>query len=239
MSSAEEDAFLARIGIVPRNAVDRAIATRRSLRAFRPEAPPRELVEHLLLLAARAPSGTNMQPWRVHVATGATRARLVAAVQAAHGAGPGDDPPWRYYPESFFEPYLSRRRKVGWDLYALLGIGKGDKARMHAQVGRNFAFFDAPVGMVFTIDARLEVGSWLDHGMFLENLMVAARGHGLDTCPQAAFARYHRAIRSVLPIPEGETVVCGMALGYADMSAPENTLATERAPLADFAAFHD
>ena len=175
MSAAEEDAFLARIGIVPRNAVDRAIATRRSLRAFRPEAPPRELVEHLLLLAARAPSGTNMQPWRVHVATGATRARLVAAVQAAHGAGPGDDPPWRYYPESFFEPYLSRRRKVGWDLYALLGIGKGDKARMHAQVGRNFAFFDAPVGMVFTIDARLEVGSWLDHGMFLENLMVAAR----------------------------------------------------------------
>ena len=86
---------------------------------------------------------------------GATRARLGAAVQAAHDAGPGEDPPWRYYPESFFEPYLSRRRKVGWDLYALLGIGKGDKARMHAQVGRNFAFFGAPVGMVFTIDARL------------------------------------------------------------------------------------
>ncbi|MBM3481377.1 MAG: nitroreductase [Alphaproteobacteria bacterium] len=239
MSIAEEDAFLARIGIAPRNAVDRAIATRRSLRAFLPEAPPRELVEHLLLLAARAPSGTNMQPWRVHVATGAPRARLVAAVQAAHDAGPGDDPPWRYYPESFFEPYLSRRRKVGWDLYGLLGIGKGDKARMHAQVARNFAFFDAPVGMVFTIDARLEVGSWLDHGMFLENLMVAARGHGLDTCPQAAFARYHRAIRSVLPIPEGETVVCGMALGYADMSAPENALATERAPLDGFVAFHE
>ncbi|MBM3481654.1 MAG: nitroreductase [Alphaproteobacteria bacterium] len=239
MSIAEEDAFLARIGIAPRNAVDRAIATRRSLRAFLPEAPPRELVEHLLLLAARAPSGTNMQPWRVHVATGATRDRLVAAVQAAHDAGPGDDPPWRYYPESFFEPYLSRRRKVGWDLYALLGIGKGDKARMHAQVARNFAFFDAPVGMVFTIDARLEVGSWLDHGMFLENLMVAARGHGLDTCPQAAFARYHAAIRSVLPIPEGEVVVCGMALGYADMSAPENTLATERAPLDGFVAFHE
>ena len=151
----------------------------------------------------------------------------------------GDDPPWRYYPESFFEPYLSRRRKVGWDLYALLGIGKGDKARMHAQVGRNFAFFDAPVGMILTIDARLEVGSWLDHGMFMENLMVAARGHGLDTCPQAAFARYHRAIRSVLPIPEGEVVVCGMALGYADMSAPENALATERAPLSAFTTFHD
>ena len=141
MSAAEEDAFLARIGIAPRNEVDRAIATRRSLRRFLPAEPPRELVEHLLLLAARAPSGTNMQPWHVHVASGATRARLVAAVQAAHDAGPGDDPPWRYYPESFFEPYLSRRRKVGWDLYALLGIGKGDKARMHAQVGRNFAFF--------------------------------------------------------------------------------------------------
>lgn len=235
----EESDYLARIGVAPRNEVDRAIATRRSLRAFKPDAVPRELVEHVLRVAARAPSGTNMQPWRVHVCTGGTKARLSAAVLAAHDAPEGQDQPYRYYPQEFFEPYLARRRKVGWDLYGLLGIGRGDKERMHAQHARNFVFFDAPVGMIFTIDRRLEIGSWLDHGMFLENVMIAARGHGLDTCPPAAFARFHRAIRTVLPLAETDTVVCGMALGYAAPDAPENQLVTERAPLADFASFHD
>ena len=230
---------LARTGIVPRNDVDRALATRFSVRRFRPDPPPEDLVGHILRVAQRAPSGTNMQPWHAHVVAGATRARLSAALRAAHEVPSEHRQPYAYYPPEFFEPYLSRRRKVGWDLYGLLGIARGESARMHAQHARNFDFFDAPVGLVFTIDQRLAIGSWLDHGMFLENLMVAARGHGLDTCPQAAFARYHRAIRSVLPIPEGETVVCGMALGYADMSAPENALATERAPLSGFAAFHD
>lgn len=161
--------YLARIGIAPRNAVDHAIATRRSLRAFKPDAVPRALVEHILRVASRAPSGTNMQPWRVHACTGETKARLSAAVLAAHDAPDGHDQPYKYYPAEFFEPYLSRRRKVGWDLYGLLGIGRGDKDRMHAQVGRNFVFFDAPVGLIFTIDSRLEIGSWLDHGMFLQN----------------------------------------------------------------------
>jgi nitroreductase len=235
----EESEFLARIAIAPRNAVDRAIAGRRSLRAFKPDPVPRELVAHVLRVAARAPSGTNMQPWRVHVCSGETKARLSAAVLAAHDAPEGHEQPYRYYPGEFFEPYLARRRKVGWDLYGLLGIGRGDKGRMHAQHARNFTFFDAPVGLIFTIDRRLEIGSWLDHGMFLENVMIAARGHGLDTCPQAAFARFHRAIRTVLPLAETDTVVCGMALGYADPDAPENQLVTERADLDGFAAFHD
>jgi nitroreductase len=235
----EESAFLARIGIAPRNDVDRAIAGRRSLRAFKPDPVPRELVAHILRVAARAPSGTNMQPWRVHVCSGETRARLSTAVLAAHDAPEGHEQAYRYYPGEFFEPYLARRRKVGWDLYGLLGIGRGDKARMHAQHARNFTFFDAPIGLIFTIDSRLEIGSWLDHGMFLENVMIAARGHGLDTCPQAAFARFHRAIRTVLPLADTDTVVCGMALGYADPDAPENQLVTERADLDDFAAFHD
>jgi nitroreductase len=237
MSGGEED-YLARIGIAPRNAVDRAIATRRSLRRFKPDMPPRDLLEHILRVAARAPSGTNMQPWAVHVVTGETKTRLSAAVLAAHDAPDGHVQPYKYYPAEFFEPYQARRRKVGWDLYGLLGIGRGDKDKMHAQVGRNFVFFDAPVGMIFTIDSRLEIGSWLDHGMFLENVMIAARGHGLDTCPQAAFARFHRAIRAVLPLAETDTVVCGLALGYADPDAPENQLVTERAPLEAFATFH-
>lgn len=236
--AAREDAFLAAIGVAPRNAVDRAIATRRSVRRFRPEEPSADLVAHILRVAARAPSGTNMQPWRIHVATGATKARLSAALRAAHDAPAGHAPPYAYYPAEFFEPYLSRRRKVGWDLYGLLGIARGDKARMHAQHARNFDFFDAPVGLVFTIDARLAIGSWLDHGMFLQNVMIAARGHGLDTCPQAAFAPFHRPIRDVLAIAAGETVVCGMAMGYADEDAPENALVSERAPLEDFAVFH-
>ena len=218
--------------------VERAIATRRSIRAFLPDAISRELVERLLDLASRAPSGTNMQPWRAYVVTGEAKERLSAAVVAAHAnkAG-GHKAEYRYYPEAFFEPYLSRRRKVGWDLYGLLGISRGEAERMHAQHARNFLFFGAPVGMVFTISRRLEIGSWLDYGMFLENIMVAARGHGLDTCAQAAFANFHATIRQHLPLTEDEVVVCGMSLGYADPNAPENTLVTERTPARDFASF--
>jgi nitroreductase len=219
--------------------VEKAISGRRSVRRFLPTPVPRVLVERLLDLAARAPSGTNMQPWQVAVVAGAAKARLSAAILAAH-----DDPAaehkqeYRYYPDDFFEPYRSRRRKVGWDLYGLLGIARGEREKAHAQHGRNFLFFDAPVGMIFTIDRRLEIGSWLDYGMFLENLMIAARGHGLDCCPQAAFARYHRIIRAELGIPEAQLVICGMSLGYADPEAPENRLVTERAPLEDFVRFH-
>jgi nitroreductase len=229
---------LARTGIVPRNDVDRALATRFSVRRFRPDPPPEDLVGHILRVAQRAPSGTNMQPWHAHVVAGATRARLSAALRAAHEVPSEHRQPYAYYPPEFFEPYLSRRRKVGWDLYGLLGIARGASARMHAQHARNFDFFDAPVGLVFTIDQRLAIGSWLDHGMFLQSVMIAARGHGLHTCPQAAFAPFHRPIREILAIPETETVVCGMALGYADENAPENRLVSERAPLDEVVTFH-
>ena len=219
------------------NDVDRAVATRRSLRAFLSTPVPRETVEEILRLAARAPSGTNMQPWRVHVATGKTLTALCDAAQAEHD-GLRHDQDYKYYPDQFFEPYRGRRKKVGVDLYGLLGIAKGDHPAMHAQHGRNYRFFDAPVGMIFTLDRRLEIGSWLDYGMFLQNVMVLARGRGLDTCPQAAFASVHRGIRPVLGIPDGEVVVCGMALGYADADAVENSLETERADLSEFATFH-
>jgi nitroreductase len=215
-----------------------AIASRRSVRGFLPTPVPRATVERILEAAARAPSGTNMQPWRVRVLTGAAKDRLSKAVYDTAMSEPGQHKSeYAYYPAQFPEPYLSRRRKVGWDLYGLLGIKRGENARMQAQHARNYLFFDAPVGMIFTIDRVLEIGSWLDYGMFLENVMIAARGFGLHTCPQAAFAPYHAVIRRELGIPETEVVVCGMSLGHADPDAVENRLVTERAPVSDFASF--
>jgi len=221
-------------------AVDQAITSRRSIRAYLPTPVPRQTIEEILAVAARAPSGTNTQPWKVHVLTGAARDRLSARILAAH-----DDPAQRsqhteeyaYYPTEWRSPYVDRRRKVGWDLYSLLGIAKTDKARMHAQHARNYAFFDAPVGLIFTIDRVMQQGSWLDYGMFLQSIMVAARGRGLDTCPQAAFTQFHRIISEELQLPPEEMVVCGMALGHADHKAIENTLVTEREPVAGFARF--
>ena len=223
-------------------AVDAAITSRRSVRAFLPTPVPRTTVEDILRVAARAPSGTNTQPWRVYVLTGAARDTLSARLCAAY-----DDPAERarhveeyaYYPTDWVSPYLERRRKVGWDLYGLLGIGKGDKPRMHAQHRRNYDFFGAPVGLMFTLDRVMRQGSWLDFGMFLENVMVAARARGLDTCPQAAFTPFHRIVLEHLGAPPEQQLVCGMSLGHADPAAIENTLVTEREPVAAFTRFLD
>jgi len=225
--------------VEPANAVEEAVSQRRSVRAFLDTPVPRATVERILALAARAPSGTNMQPWKVQVLTGAARDRLCDAVTAAFDGPEKHANEWAYYPKEFREPYLSRRRKVGWDLYGLLGIARGESQRMHAQHGRNFRFFDAPVGMIFTIDRHLEIGSWLDYGMFLQNIMVLARSHGLDTCPQAAFAAYHKVIRAELGLDEEQVVVGGLSLGYADWSAVENTLVTGRVPLDRFVTFRE
>jgi nitroreductase len=226
--------------------VDRALLTRRSVRGFLPAPVPRAEIEAILHAAGRAPSGTNIQPWKVYVLTGAAKAGLSAKILAAHdedyarkkrGEPPLHDQEYFYYPSQWFEPYLARRRKLGWDLYGLLGIGKTDYDKMHQQHGRNYEFFGAPVGMIFTIDRRLEQGSWLDYGMFIENIMIAVRGRGLDSCPQQAFATYHRIISEHLQLPENEAVVCGMALGHEDKSVLANQLKTERAAVADFAVF--
>ncbi|MDJ0949271.1 MAG: nitroreductase [Alphaproteobacteria bacterium] len=221
------------------NAVDAAITTRRAVRAFRPDPVPDALVRHILAVAARAPSGTNTQPWHAHVLTGAAKERLTQAVLAAREGKPEGTAEYRYYPRKWAEPYLSRRRRIGWDLYGLLGIEKGDRERTWAQFGRNYLFFDAPVGMVFTIDRDLETGSWLDYGMFLQNIMISARGHGLDTCPQAAWMEYPDTVSQVLGIPEEQMVVCGMSLGYADNDKIESQLVTAREPVEGFATWHD
>lgn len=221
-------------------AVEAAISSRRSIRAFRPDPVSQEQLQRLLEVSARAPSGTNMQPWQVHVLTDDALTAFTDKMQAAFAApDTPKDALYKYYPDQFFEPYKSRRRKVGLDLYSLLGLGKEDGEGMFKQHRRNYAFFDAPVGLIFTLDERLEVGSILDYGMFLQNIMIAARSLGLDTCPQAAFTPYGSTIQKFLGLEESQKIVCGMALGYADKTAIENTLETERAPLEDWVTFHE
>jgi nitroreductase len=223
-------------------AVDTAITSRRSIRAFLDKPVERDEIARILDVAARAPSGTNTQPWKVYVLTGAARVRLsnaILAVNADPEQARGHTEEYAYYPREWTSPYIDRRRKVGWDLYSLLGLGRDNKAGMAAQHARNYAFFDAPVGLIFTIDRIMAQGSWLDYGMFLQNIMVAARARGLDTCPQAAFTQYHRIISAELDLPGNEMVVCGMALGWADPARVENTLVTEREPSHGFARFMD
>ena len=218
---------------------DEAIRTRRSVRAFLPTPVDRATVEELLTLASRAPSGTNVQPWKVRVVAGEKRLALSRAIQAAIERDGMDkyQREWNYYPQQWREPYIGRRRKIGWDLYGLLGIRKGDYEATERQHRRNYEFFDAPVGLIFTLDEDLEIGSWLDLGIFIGTLMIAARGRGLDTCPQAALANMHPVLRQELAIPANEIIICGMALGYEDKSAPENRLVTERAAASEFATF--
>ena len=223
-------------------AVDGAIAARRSVRAFLHDPVPHQVVTAILDVAARAPSGVNAQPWKVHVLTGDALRGLSQAIIAVY-----DDPAvarehvpeFNSYPDEWIAPYIDRRRKVGWDLYGLLGIAKGDAARMHAQVRRNYEFFGAPVGLIFVIDRVMARGGVLDLGMFMQNVMLAAKARGLDTCPQAAFAAFHRVIRAELRLPEEQVVICGMSLGYADPHAVENTLQTVREPISAFAVFHE
>jgi nitroreductase len=218
-------------------AVDAAITSRRSIRAFLPKPVARADIEKILEVAARAPSGTNIQPWKVYVVTGKSKQALSDAILTVYNdpeLNKEHDEAYYYYPRKWVSPFIERRRKVGWDLYGLLGLTREDKAGMAEQHGRNFRFFDAPIGFIFTIDRVLEQGSWLDYGMFLQNIMVAARARGLDTCPQAAFIHYHRIIAEHLQLGGNEMVVCGMALGWADPDKIENTLVTGREPLDAF-----
>jgi len=220
--------------------VTHAVDTRRSLRAFLPTEVPTETIREIIATASRAPSGTNTQPWQVYVVTGQSRTKLVDAVCHAFENEQGEHKSeHKYYPDRWFEPYQARRRKVGWDLYGLLGIQKGEREKTFKQHRRNFTFFDAPVGLMFTIHRDLEIGSWLDYGMFIQNVMLLAREAGLHTCPQVAWADYHQIVRDVLSLSEDEQIVCGMSVGYADPEPIENTLVTERADVDDYTTFLD
>lgn len=221
--------------------IDAAITSRMSARAFTPQDVPREIIQHILQVASRAPSGTNTQPWKVYVLQGASRNGLVNEVCAAHDALRADPnlasqyrEEYDYYPEKWVSPYIDRRRENGWSLYGLLDIGKGDKDKMHLQHQRNYRFFDAPVGLMFTIDRVMGRGSLLDYGMFLQSLMVAARAQGLQTCPQAAWNMYSSIVKKHIGAGSEEMLVCGMALGYADETSVVNSFLTPRVAVDEF-----
>jgi nitroreductase len=227
--------------VIDAASVDAAIRSRMSARAFLPDPVPRATIEALLSLASRSPSGTNTQPWKVYVLQGESRDGLVQKVCAAHDAlraDPGLASEYReeydYYPEKWVSPYIDRRRENGWSLYGLLGITKGDKDKMHAQHQRNFRLFDAPVGLMFTVDRVMGRGSLVDYGMFLQTLMIAARGHGLHTCPQAAWNGFAKIILPHIGAGADEMLVCGMALGYADPADPVNGFHTPRESVENF-----
>ena len=221
--------------------VDAAITSRMSARAFTQQAVTRAVIADILQVASRAPSGTNTQPWKTYVLQGKSRDALVDKVCTAHDAiraNPELAAEYReeydYYPEKWVSPYIDRRRENGWGLYGLLGIGKGDKDKMHLQHQRNYKFFDAPVGLMFTMDRVMGRGSLVDYGMFLQNLMVAARGRGLHTCPQAAWNGFGKIILPHIGAGADEMLVCGMALGYANEADVVNTFHTPRVAVADF-----
>lgn len=219
--------------------VQDAITGRRSIRAYQDKSVPRAVLSRVLSVASRAPSGSNIQPWKVYVLEGAAKQRLVDALLPKVMAGATEPREYEYYPVKWRDPYLARRRACGFGLYKTLGIGREDKARMAAQSARNYEFFGAPVGLIFTIDADMEKGSWLDYGMFVQSVMLAARGEGLETCPQAAFAYYPATVKSAIGIPDSEVVVCGMSLGYADADDVVNTFITEREATDQFVTWLD
>lgn len=227
-------------------AIDAAISSRMSTRAFIRQHVDRQVVQELLHVASQAPSGTNTQPWKVYVLQGPSRDSLCDKVCAAHDAMRAQPElmaeyreEYDYYPEKWVSPYIDRRRENGWGLYGLLGIGKGDEDKMHLQHQRNYRFFDAPVGFMFTVDRVMGRGSLLDYGMFLQNIMIAARGRGLHTCPQAAWNSFSKIILPYVGATESEMLVCGMALGYADEADVVNSFQTSRAPVEEFTRWLD
>lgn len=216
-----------------------AVRTRRSVRAFRADPVPPALIRELLELASLAPSGTNIQPWKVHVVTGATRARLEREVLAHRDTRPADGVAEFPRTGKRREPYLSRMRALGKDMYGRIGIPRGDAAASWRQWGRNYSFFDAPAGLIFTIDKDLDCMSYADVGMFMQTFMLAAKDRGLDTCAQGAWNLFWSVTRRVLSIPEDEYIIAGIALGYADAGDPVNGTVAPREPVEAFATFHD
>ena len=221
--------------------IQQAMDSRMSARAFKQQAVSKDIISDILHMASRAPSGTNTQPWKVYVLQGESRNSLVTKVCAAHDeirAHPEKAADYReaydYYPEKWVSPYIDRRRENGWSLYGLLGIGKADKDKMHLQHQRNYKFFDAPVGLMFTLDKVMGRGSLVDYGMFLQSVMLAARAHGLHTCPQAAWNGFATIILPHVGAGPDEMLVCGMALGYADDKDIVNTFRTPRETVASF-----
>lgn len=217
--------------------VTEAVATRMSCRAFLPTPVPEATVRTILDAARQAPSGGNLQPWRVYALAGDALAGLVAAVRAKLPTHPrGEDLEYEIYPPGLWEPYRSRRFKCGEDLYATIGVKREDKLARLLQFARNYEFFGAPVGLLFYLDRRLGPPQWSDVGMYMQSIMLLAREHGLDTCAQEAWSVWHRTVGEYLGVPHELMLFSGMALGYRDRTAPINRLRTERAPFEEIAS---
>lgn len=226
--------------------VDDAITARHSVRAFLDTPVATETIKDILNVAARAPSGTNTQPWKVYVVTGQKRAEMIERVCTAQQAlfqqpelAEQYQETFAYYPETWISPFIDRRRENGWGLYGLLGIQKGEKEKMAAQQLRNYQLFDAPVALYFTVNKAMGIGSKMDISMMIQNVMIAAKARGLDTCPQAAWNHFHPIVLDVLGAPENEELVCTIALGYADPDHIVNTFITPREPVENFTVFLD
>ncbi|MCR4530006.1 nitroreductase [Acinetobacter venetianus] len=226
--------------------VDDAITSRHSVRAFLDTPVDVQTIKDILAVSSRAPSGTNTQPWKVYVVTGQKRAEMIDRVCAAqielHQKPELADQykeTFAYYPETWISPFIDRRRENGWGLYGLLNIQKGEKEKMAAQQLRNFQLFDAPVALYFTVNKAMGIGSKMDISMMIQNVMVAAKARGLDTCPQAAWNHFHPIVLDVLNAPDDEELVCTIALGYADPDHIVNTFITPRLPVEDFTVFMD
>ena len=218
--------------------VSEAVKSRRSMRVFKPDPVAKADIEWIITTANRAASNGNLQPWKLYVTMGAARRRLSAAILKAMDdgdAGPGAE--YDVYPRQFKPVYDQRRKLVGKQLYTLLDVPRGDTAGMQKQFRKNYEFFDAPVGMILCVERGMGNGQWIDCGIFLDQLMLLAREKGLHTCPQAAFTPFHRIIMPHIGASASEQLVCGMSLGHADPSAVENTLVTEREPVASFVRF--
>ena len=226
--------------------VDDAITSRHSVRAFLDTPVETQNIKDILAVASRAPSGTNTQPWKVYVLTGKKRAEMINRVcnaqiemfQKPELAGQYQET-FAYYPETWISPFIDRRRENGWGLYGLLGIQKGEKEKMAAQQLRNYQLFDAPVALYFTVNKAMGIGSKMDISMMIQNVMVAAKARGLDTCPQAAWNHFHPIVLDVLGAPDDEELVCAVALGYADPDHIVNTFITPREPVENFTVFLD
>jgi nitroreductase len=216
-------------------AIDSIMRSRVSVRAFLPTPVPRSLVSDILDVARTAPSTFNTQPWRVHVLAGAAKQALSEKILAAHRAN--THPNFSPFPNPQPTDCAARQNEFGGLLYKALGIDRSDSVGRGHKTTRNYMFFGAPVGLIFTIDGTLTKHSWLDYGLFLQNVMLAAYSRGIATCPQVSFVRYQSVIAHHLRLSPCDAVVCGMSLGYADEKAAVNDLAMPREEVDAFAAW--
>src|SRR5271155_3807418 len=220
-----------------RQAIDQLVRARRSIRRFTDRPVSKKLLLEIVDIAGRAPSNSNMQPWRVYMAGGAAKDKLAQALSDAHQKSPSDYQPERpMYAPNLPAPYSDRLQLFGRVFYGALGIDRADMEARARYVARNLIFFDAPIAAFFTVDRRMEVNSWFDCGLFAQTFMLAAKARGLDTCAQIFLTKYHTVVRRHLPIDETQIIACGMSIGYADTSSVEYTIDIPRIPVNEFAS---